>query len=131
MPSLRKTESGYNEYWDEKSMKRDEKSITKSSRPEVFCKKGVLKIFTKFTEKHLGEDLFFNKGLRPATLLKKRLWHKCFPVNFVKFLRPLFLENTYGGCFCFTENDFFWKTLKPILCRKRTSNEKATLMIKR
>ena len=25
-------------------------------------------------------------GLRPATLLKKRLWHRCFPVNFVKFL---------------------------------------------
>ena len=26
------------------------------------------------------------KGLRPATLLKKRLWHRCFPVNFAKFL---------------------------------------------
>ena len=30
-------------------------------------------------------------GLRPATLLKKRLWHRCFPVNFVKFLRRPFL----------------------------------------
>ena len=30
-------------------------------------------------------------GLRPATLLKKRLWHRCFPVNFVKFLRTPFL----------------------------------------
>ena len=29
--------------------------------------------------------------LRPATLLKKRLWHKCFPVNFGKFLRIPFL----------------------------------------
>ena len=27
---------------------------------------------------------------RPATLLKKRLWHRCFLVNFVKFLRTLF-----------------------------------------
>ena len=26
-----------------------------------------------------------------ATLLKKRLWHKCFPVNFAKFLRTPFL----------------------------------------
>ena len=26
-----------------------------------------------------------------ATLLKKRLWHRCFPVNFAKFLRILFL----------------------------------------
>ena len=37
-------------------------------------KKGVLKNFTKFTEKHLCQRLFFNKdaGLSPATLLKKR-----------------------------------------------------------
>ena len=27
---------------------------------------------------------------QPATLLKKRLWHRCFPVNFAKFLRALF-----------------------------------------
>ena len=26
-----------------------------------------------------------------ATLLKKGLWHMCFPVNFVKFLRTAFL----------------------------------------
>ena len=59
---------------------------------------GVLKTFTKFTGKHLCQSLFFNKaaGLRPATLLKKRLWHRCFPVNFVKFLRTRFLQNTSG-----------------------------------
>ena len=34
----------------------------------------------------------------PATLLKKRLWHRCFPVNFMKFLRTPFLQNTSGGC---------------------------------
>ena len=28
---------------------------------------------------------------RPATLLKKKLWHRCFPVNFAKFLRTTFL----------------------------------------
>ena len=27
------------------------------------------------------------ESLRPATLLKKRLWHRYFPGNFVKFLR--------------------------------------------
>ena len=27
---------------------------------------------------------------QPATLLKKRLWHRCFPVNFAKLLRTLF-----------------------------------------
>ena len=57
-------------------------------------KKGVLENFSKFTGKHLRQGLFFNKvaGLRPATLLKKRLWHKWFPVNFAKFLRTPFLR---------------------------------------
>ena len=57
-------------------------------------KKGVLKNFTKFTGKDLCQSLFFNKvaALRPATLLKNSLWHRCFPVNFVKFLRTLFLK---------------------------------------
>ena len=65
----------------------------RSSRPEVFGKKGVLRNFAKFTGKQPWQSLFFNKvaGLRPATLLKKRLWHRCFPVNFVKFLRTPFL----------------------------------------
>ena len=50
-------------------------------------KKGVLENFAKFTEKHLCQSLFFNKF---ATLLKKRLWHKCFPVDFAKFCRKPF-----------------------------------------
>ena len=56
----------------------------------------VLKNFTKITGKHLCQSLFLNKigGLRPATLLKKRLRHRCFPVNFVKFLRIPFLQRT-------------------------------------
>ena len=64
----------------------------------MFCKKVVLKNFTKLTGKHLCHNLFFNKdaGLRPATLLKKRLWHRCFPVNFVKLLRtPFFTEQPF------------------------------------
>ena len=42
-------------------------------------------------------ESLFNKvaDLRPATLLKKRLWRTCFPVNFVN----LFLQNISGGCF--------------------------------
>ena len=32
--------------------------------------------------------------LKPATLLKKTRWHRCFPVNFAKFLRTSFLQNT-------------------------------------
>ena len=39
---------------------------------------------------------FFDKiaWLRPATLLKRRLWHRSFPVNFVKYLRKPFQQNS-------------------------------------
>ena len=33
----------------------------RSSRPEVFCKKGVFKKFAKFTGKHLRQSLFSGK----------------------------------------------------------------------
>ena len=32
------------------------------------------------------------KNKQPATSLKKKLWQRCFPVNFAKFLRTLFLR---------------------------------------
>ena len=41
--------------------------------------KSVLRNFAKFTRKHLRQSLFFNT-----------LRNRCFPVNFVKFLRILF-----------------------------------------
>ena len=93
----------------------------RSSHPWVFCKKGVLRNLAKFAGKHLCQNLLFNKvvGLakftgkhpcqsffliklqicRPTTLLKKRLWHRCFPANFAKFLRTPFLTEHFGGCF--------------------------------
>ena len=66
-------------------------SIEKQS-PGGVTLKGVLKNFTKFTGKHLCQSVFFNK----ETLLKKRLWHRYFPVDFVKFLRtPFFIEHLW------------------------------------
>ena len=35
----------------------------------------------------------------PVTLLKKRPWHRCFPINFARFLRAPFSFNTCGDCF--------------------------------
>ena len=49
------------------------------SRREVFYKKWVVKCFAKLKRKHLCWSLFFNKF---ATLLKRRLPHRCFSVNF-------------------------------------------------
>ena len=56
--------------------------------PELFCKKRCSQKFHKIHRKVAG--------LRPATLFKKSLWHRCFPVNFAKFLRTPFLQNTSG-----------------------------------
>ena len=69
--------------------------------PVVFYKKGFCKNFAKFTGKRLCQSLFFNKvaGLRPTTLLTKRLSHRCFPVKFAKFLRTAFLQNSSENCF--------------------------------
>ena len=74
------------------------KPLKSSSQQKWSIRKGVIKNFTKFTGKHLCESLFFNKvaGLRPVTLLKKRLWHRFFPMDFVKFLKIPFLQNTSG-----------------------------------
>ena len=64
--------------------------------PKVFCKKRCFRNFAKFTGKHLCQSLFFNKvaSLRLATVLKKRPWRRCFPMNFEKFLRTPILKNT-------------------------------------
>ena len=60
----------------------------------MFYKIGVLKMLAKFKGKHLCQSHSLNKvtGLRPATLLKKRLQQ--FPANFAKFLRMSFLGKT-------------------------------------
>ena len=62
--------------------------------------KGILRSFIILKRKRLCQS--FNKvaGLRPATLLKKRLWHSCFPRILRNFQEYLFLQNTSGGCFC-------------------------------
>ena len=46
--------------------------------PEVFSRESVL---------------LYERCFRPTTLLKRRLWHRCFPVDFAKFLRTPFLQN--------------------------------------
>ena len=58
----------------------------RSSHRRCSIKKG-LEISQKLSGKHLCQILFLSKvaRLRPATLLQKELWHRCFPINFAKF----------------------------------------------
>ena len=72
------------------------------SHQSCSIKKVVLENFAKFTRKYLCLSVLFNKvvGLTPATLLKKRLWHRCFPVSFAKLSRTL--------CYRPPPGDSFW-----------------------
>ena len=49
------------------------------------------KVFLKIPQNSQESGLFFN-----SNFIKKEIWHRCFPVNFVKFLRTPFLENSSG-----------------------------------
>ena len=70
-------------------------------------RKGVLRNFAKFTGKHLCQRLF------PATILIKRLWNRCFTVNFANFRRTPFLQKTSGWLLltfnrCNLKNLLYW-----------------------
>ena len=66
----------------------------RSSRPKVFCKKVVLTNFVRFIRKHLAGVSFLIKLQAWAPQLKKRLGHRCFPVNFTKLLTTPLLCRT-------------------------------------
>ena len=61
------------------------------------------------TSAHLkfGTQMVLLAG-RPVTLLKKRLWHRCFPVNYVKFLRTPFLQNTSGLLLLYRQKEMYY-----------------------
>ena len=66
------------------------KIISRSSHQRGSLRKGVIRKFAKFTEKHLCQSFFSCCNKAAATLLKKRLWYRCFPVDFAKFSRTPF-----------------------------------------
>ena len=89
-------------------------STYRSSRPEVFCKKVVLKNFARFTGKHLCQSLSFNKVagkfLRTAFFIKHLWWLLLkiaygYDINSIRMLKlssnpRLFADDTSGffGC---------------------------------
>ena len=98
-----------------KNRLKNTKRNTRSSRPEVFCEKSVLRNFTKFTGKRLCQSLFPNKiaGLRPAILLKKRHWRSCFLVNFCEISKNIFfIEHLWLLLLSFLARSFFFKAMK-------------------
>ena len=79
---------------------------TKKSEQKIVIDHVIMSRYLQYTCLHIKITFIFlvlgtsdGSRKRPATLLKKRLWHRCFPVNSAKFLRTPFLQNTSGGCF--------------------------------
>ena len=73
--------------------------LYRSSRPEGFCKKGVLRNFAKFTGEHLWESFFFNKvaGLFFLTKLqsiKKETLAQVFSREFCEISKNVFSYRT-------------------------------------
>ena len=69
----------------------------RSSHQWSSIKKGVLKVFGKFTGKHLCQSLLLNKVVGHR--------HSCFLVNFEKILRTPFLQKTEN---CKTVSSFYF-----------------------
>ena len=71
-------------------------TFQRSGCPEVFCKKGVLRNFIKFTRKHLCQSLFFDKvaGLRHATLIIKETLAQVFSSEFYEISKNTFSYRT-------------------------------------
>ena len=79
--------------------------------PEVFCKERFSYKFCKIYRKTPVPESVF-AGLRPLALLKKRLWHRCFPVNCAEFLRTHFTESLWATASTIAEiclkSTLFW-----------------------
>ena len=62
-------------------------------------------------------------GLRPATSLKKNLWHTCFPANFAKLQRTPFSQNISGGCFCYLKLQAISTETSEMILKRKCSHK--------
>ena len=79
-------------------------ALTDRSSHQVFCVKRCFNKFQKIRRENLCQSC------RPATLLKKRPWHRCFSVNFVNcnFIKKESLAQVFSCEFCqISKNNFF------------------------
>ena len=67
--------------------------LSRSSHPKVFCKKGVLENFTKFTRKHLCQILFLNKFSGNKLYIKRDL-AQVFPSELCEIFKNTFFYRT-------------------------------------
>ena len=68
---------------------------SRGSRPEVFLRKGALKICSNFTGEHPCRSVISRKLL--CNFIEIALQHGCSPVNLLHIFGTPFLKNKYGG----------------------------------
>ena len=70
-------------------------TVYRSSPSEVFLRKGVLKICSRFTREHPCRSVISMK--LQSDFIEIALRHGCFPVNFLHIFRTFFCKNTSDG----------------------------------
>ena len=92
---LRLTEYFHNPDNREKSPRDGKHECFRSSHPEVFLRKGVLKICRKFIGEHPCQNVISIKLL--CNFIEITLQHGCSPENFLHIFRTPFPKNTAVG----------------------------------
>ena len=80
-------------------------NISEINWANELMQRSLLKLLSKIRSSHR----------RPATLLEKWLWHRCFPMNFVKFWRTSFSTHCVKSVQIWS---FFWSLFSHIRTRK-------------
>ena len=70
----------------------------RSKPPEVFLRKGVLKMWSKFTGEHPCRSVTSVK--LQSNFIEITLRHGCSPVNLLRIFRTPFPRKPLGSCFC-------------------------------
>ena len=81
----------------------------RTNRSQMFFEIGVLKVSNIHRKTLVLKSLFSEvASLEAYKFIKKRLQHRCFPVNVANFLRKLYLKNTTVGCFYTWKSPGIW-----------------------
>ena len=83
---------------------KSHKHWNRSSRPKVFCKKGVLENFAKFTWKHPCQSLSFNK----VAFIKKETLAQVFSCEFCEISKNTVSYRTPPVA-ASVKKDYYWK----------------------
>ena len=84
--------SNFRLMWD---IKRGRATYDRSSLPQVFLGKGILKIYSKFTGEQPCQSAISIKFL--CNFIKITLWHGCSPVSLLHIFRTLFPKKIWRG----------------------------------